>query len=355
VEAALAHTDWYARHVHGAPQLKRIDPHHLTYARRGLVAAGLIVEDAAILNGRSVSAYVDASASARRDHTRTTRLAAAKRRQYRRYLTWTGDPSSCGAILERQVQATLDALRGYDILLDRAKHGHVSRLDGAKVAGGPLDHAGRLVVDPDAYPPQLVGFCVEDKNLRSVLYPAAHEVWDLLVKAGDFPSRVPVLITAHAHYTLTVFFKAIGAVVYQSGYQWFAPDPTIASRDFSTVTAALGLRDARQLLHPDTPSSAVGAFFTKVLRATPTRESQPLIVRSVERWSRAATVCRDYAELRDDRLDPEKRVAAFQNVLEKLDEVGIDVEPLRAEHRHTEADDAEPDWEPDVTLRKDED
>jgi hypothetical protein len=40
VEAVLARSAWYSEHVPGAPHLPRIDPHHLTYARRILVDAG---------------------------------------------------------------------------------------------------------------------------------------------------------------------------------------------------------------------------------------------------------------------------------------------------------------------------
>jgi hypothetical protein len=137
-------------------------------------------------------------------------------------------------------------------------------------------------------------------------------VWDLLAKAATFPDRVPILITAHVHYTLLTFFKAIGAVVYTSGRQSFAPAPQIPTEDFNHVTRSLRLRDARQLLYPDEPSAAIRRFFTATLRTVPQAESQPLIKRSQERWAQSAGVCERYPELRDPDLDPERRIGLFK-------------------------------------------
>lgn len=353
VEAVLARSNWYARHVVDAPPLQRIDPHHLTFARRGLLAAGHLVAETVLLNDRSVTAYLDGDGLARREQTRIRRLAASKRRLYRRYLGWTGDPRLCGQILERQVHATLDALRGYDVMLEPARPGQISTIRGQPVRGGPLDHAGYLVADPTAATPDLIGFTVEDKNIRSTLYPRAHEVWDLLVKAGDFPTSVPLLVAPHAHYTLLTFFKAIGAVVYTSQYQWFAPEPLITRTDFERVVRDLSFTDARQLQYPDNPSDAIRKFFTTTLRKVPARETEPVIIRSRNRWRAAAGVCARYAELRDDSLGPEQRMALYQQALEDLDEEGIDVTGLLAQHRLAEEDVEHDDpnaWDLDLDL-----
>ncbi len=309
-----------------------------------------------MLNGRKVTAYLDANRLSQRERTRTTRLAASKRRLYRRYLGWTNDPQLCGQILERQVHATLDAMR-HDVLPEASKPGQVSSIGGQPVRGGPLDHAGYLIANPGESPPELVGFLVEDKNVRSVLYPRVNEVWDLLVKAGDFPAHVPLLIAPHAHYTLLTFFKAIGAVVYTSGRQWFAPEPAISSTQFKRVVTSLGFRDAYQLGNPDDPSRAIRKFFASTLRGEPKGESQSLIIRSRERWAVAAPVCASYSDLRDEALDHDKRLALFQQMLENLDEEGLDVADLRSQHLIAGAD-ADPDnaddWDLDLDLAGDE-
>ncbi len=277
----------------------------------------------------------------------------SKRRLYRRYLGWTNDPRLCGQILERQVHATLDSLR-HDVLTEASKPGQVSTVSGQTVEGGPLDHAGHLLSNPESSPPDLVGFVVEDKNVRSVLYPRANEVWDLLAKAGDFPTHVPLLIAPHAHYTLLTFFKAIGAIVYTSRRQQFAPEPAISPVQFNRVVTTLSFKDAYQLGKPDEPSRAIAKFFTTTLRAVPKGESQPLIVRSRERWAAAAPVCASYAELRDNSLDSDRRLDLFQQLLEDLDEEGLDVANLRAQHRVVEAAEIDPgdfdDWDLDPDL-----
>ncbi len=226
----------------------------------------------------------------------------------------------------------------YDVLPEESPPGRVSHIRGRPVRGGPLDHAGHLIADPAASPPELVGFVIEDKNVRSVLYPRAHEVWDLLVKAGDFPTHGPLLIAPNVHHTLWTFFKAIGAIGYASGFQWFAPSPAIPNPQFSQVVKQLSFTDARQLTNPDEASRAIRKFFTTTLRTAPKGEQQTLLTRSLDRWAIAAPVCAAHPELRDEDLDTEKRTETYQQVLEELDEAGVDVAELRAHHRHVEGD-----------------
>lgn len=340
VEAVLAQTDWYSRNVGDAPPLPRIDPHHLSWARRALVEGGLLVPETATLNRRDVTAYLDGRAIAARNETRVTRTAASKRRLYRRFLSWTSDARLCGNVLERQVHATLDDLRGYDLLLERARPGQVSTIGGQAVPFGPLDHAGVLLLDPSDHAQGLVGFLVEDKNVRSILYPAAREVWDLLAKAAAFPDHVPVLVARQVHYTTRAFFLAIGAIAFVTTRQHFSPD--IDHKAFDTVVRGLSLRDARRLLYPDRPSDALRRFFTDTLRGPNSADpTKPLAAAYRERWQVAGPICAGYAELRES-LAHEDRTDLFQQFLEELDEAGLDVGTLRASHRLDEGGD-EPD------------
>jgi hypothetical protein len=336
VEAALARSNWYSRNVSGAPALRHIDPHHLTYARRILIEADRLVPESVTLNGRLVTAYLDAGGLARRERTRISRLAASKRRLYRRFVGWTADPRLCGQILERQVHATLDAMR-HDVLTEQGKPGQISTISGQSVSGGPVDHAGFLRIERHGTGPEFIGLVVEDKNVRSILYPRAREVWDLLAKACDFPNHVPILVTAHVHRSLLTFFKAVGAVVYPSRRQWFAPNPAIRSAEFNEVVQVLKLDDAVQLLNPDEPSRALKRFFDLTLRTTPENELQPLILRSQERWSIAAPVCARYRTLREESLSNDQRLDLWEELLEELAEVGINVDDLRRQERVEES------------------
>lgn len=351
IEHNLANTDWYARSVDGAPPLVGIDPHHLSHARRGLIDGGLLLEDRAYLNGMDVVAYLDARGVQARRQTAITRLAASKRRQYRRYLGWTNESRLCGDVLERQVQATLESLAGTDLLLIAAKRGQISSIEGRPVAGGPLDHAGALVLDPTRQLAGLTGFVIEDKNVRSTLYPSAIEVFDLLVKAGDFPTHVPWLMTKRVHFTTLTLFKTIGALAYTSKKQWFAP--TIDAADFRSVKQDLQLGDIDRLLYPDRPSETIAAWCTTMMRRPNVGDQTiPNITAYQRRWEIAAPICAQYRDLREE-IPSTARVELYQQFLEALDEAGLDVTALRSQHRTASTEDDDTGWDllEDIDMR----
>jgi hypothetical protein len=176
-----------------------------------------------------------------------------------------------------------------------------------------------------------VGFLVEDKNVRTTLYPSAQEVWDLLAKAAHFPSHVPILVTRRVHYTMRSFALAVGAVSFTTGHQWFSP--TIDAKAFQAVCGTLGFRDARRLQYPDRPSGALERFFASTLRGENKADpSKPMIAAYQARWQIAADVCARYADLRTG-LSPADRTDSYHQLLEELEEVGLDVSELRAQHR----------------------
>lgn len=331
IEYVLANTDWYTTSVEGAPVLRGIDPHHLSHARRGLIDGNVLIPDTATLNGMDVTAFLDARGLAARQKTAITRLAAAKRRQYRRYMSWTNESRLCGHVLERQVEATLKSLAGTELLLNPSSRGEVSTIEGRPVSGGPLDHAGALLLDPARQLAGMVGFVVEDKNVRSWLYPNAIEVFDLLVKAGEFPEHVPWLMTKRVHYTTLTLFKAIGALAYTSKRQYFAP--AIDAHEFLAVKRDLRLGDIERLVYPDRPSSTMAEWCTTVMRKPSGEDpSVPNIKAYQRRWAVAAPICARFSELRSP-LDPDTRTDIYQQLLEELDEAGLDVGRLRAQHR----------------------
>lgn len=284
VEGLLAHHDgWLAEHAPDLGPARHIDPHHLGHARQVLLDTGRLQRVDVQLSGRTVTAFLDGTAVADRRRTTVERAGATKRRLYRSLLGWTSDTRLCGQVAERHVAATLEHLAGRAIWLDPERGaGEVRTLAGDQVPGGPLDHTGHVAIDPGDPTAGFVPFVIEDKNVRQTLYPEHREIWDLLWKAGHYPDHLPVLIAPRFHHTTFVLFSAIGAIAVPTVRQWFAPDPTIATRRFQTVTRSLAIGHAAQLSEPDKPSAALSDFFIKTLhKATRRHPDRPLLAVSL--------------------------------------------------------------------------
>lgn len=144
------------------PRLSLETSVHLTWARRALTEMGVLDRDAAVLQGRTVTAWVHLPMRSEARGTAVDRAAARRRRTYRTYLGWTG-AETCGSIAERVVDASLDSLVGSHIWKDPARRGQVAQLDGVPVPGGPLDHAGHWAIFADAPTGGFVPFVVEVK------------------------------------------------------------------------------------------------------------------------------------------------------------------------------------------------
>jgi hypothetical protein len=349
VEGILAHQQgWIAQH---APQLgpaKRLDPHILGVAKDLLVDAGVLRAAPSTLQGRVVTAYVDAAAENQRRATEVDRLAARKRRLYRSFLGWTGDAKLCGNIAERHVAASLESVNGSAVwLAPTIGSGQARTVDGHKISGG-LDHAGHVALDPSDPNKGFIGFLVEDKNVRSTVYPYHIEVWDLLVKAAALPNRVPILVAPRIYWTTYRLFSAIGALGIQTTKQWFAPEPVIQAAKFNKVVGDLALIDSAQLSHPDRPSKPIGAFFAKTVHSRNEHHpDQSLIEHSRDLWLRAAPICArpEYAALRKHNIT--NRQELYRQFVDELHAEGFDVGPLLPRHivdsEGGEADDAA-DW-----------
>jgi len=253
VEAHLAESDWLHRRLDRSfPAHWRIDPHHLTWARRAHEEVGQLERDAAVLNGREVVAWIDSQASDRRRKTEVERLAASKRRAYRSYLGWT-TAELCGDIAEAVVSATVQSLAGRIVWPDPQPVGQVRELQGFEVPGGPLDAAGHWAIDPADPSVGWVPFAIEVKNIRRTVYPRSREMWDLLAKVGHFPDVVPILVTRRVHWTSFRFLKDVGALAYMGERQWFSP--AIDADDFDRITRRFGFADAIRIADPTRPAA----------------------------------------------------------------------------------------------------
>ena len=136
-EAKLSETSWVHDHLdpsippHIGPQ-----PHHLSAAKRSLQHAGVIAEQTVVLNGRQVTAWVDASAVQHRRGTEVSHQAARKRRLYRRFLGWTSNSRLCGSIAEQVVDAGLQELRGSRLWIPPgSRPGQITDLLGRPIPG----------------------------------------------------------------------------------------------------------------------------------------------------------------------------------------------------------------------------
>lgn len=334
VEGLLAHQDgWLAQHAPDLGPAKRLDPHILGVTKDLLVSAGVLRVVSSNLQGRVVTAYIDAAAESERRATEVERLAASKRRLYRSFLGWTGDAKLCGTVAERHVAASLESVNGSAVwLTPTTGSGQARTIDGQKVAGG-LDHAGHVALDPSDPNKGFVGFVIEDKNVRPTIYPYHIEVWDLLCKAAHLPDRVPILIAPRLHWTTYRLFSAIGALGIQTTRQWFAPEPAINTARFTQVVHGLSLTNSIQLADPDQPSKPISAFFTKTVHSrNEGHPNQSLIEHSHDLWRRAAPICArpEYTDLRKHNITNRQQV--YRQLVDELYAEGFEVDMLLPRH-----------------------
>jgi hypothetical protein len=290
-----------------------VDSHHLATARKRLRGTVLTPLDE-VLNGRTVTAWVLSEAlNERGDKTRVLAAAGAKRRAYRSFLAWTGDNKLCGAVGERVVGDVLESLRGSRLWIPPTGIlGRVRELQGRPITiGGPLDAAGEWAKNPARIADGTIPFAVEVKNVRSILYPYDHDVWDLLAKLAAFPDVLPVLVARKFHTTTFRMFKDIGVLGTEMRAQFFSP--TIPADQFRGIVGTLGFHDARQYVGGLEPGLAT--FFS---RTGPQYGQERL-----DLWSRAASVVANYPELRDEGLDEGGRAELFNQFASDLKAVGL--------------------------------
>lgn len=299
VQSALTEGSWIRDYLDpDFPATYHIDVHHLRPALK-LLTPRFLTATTVTLQRRAVTSWSSTAAVTSRGRmTDVLAAGASKRRTYRRLLSWTGDVSLCGAVAEAVVDATLDQLRGKRLW----KHpysgpGQVDTLVGRPLqTGGPLDAAGAWPVDSVNLGAGWTEFAVEVKNVRSILYPYDHDVWDLLAKLGAFPDVLPVLVARRLHFTTFRMFKDLGVLGHDMRAQHFSTK--IDAEDFTRVTASLGLNDARRTEPTNVPAHTLKWF----------GETGPRYAAGqLEKWARAAPIVDSYRELRTDLDENERR------------------------------------------------
>jgi hypothetical protein len=322
VEAFLSESSWVHDNLDSSiPTDWCPQPHHLTTARKRLVNAGAIRKQAAVLNGRLVSTWIDAVSS---QQTATDRLAATKRRCYRTYLSWTNRAQLCGAIAEQVVHRSLTALAGRYLWIPDHKPGKVTLLCGQPITvGGPLDSAGFWPLDPQDPSVGLVPFAVEIKNIRDWIYPWDHEHWDLLAKLAAFPRVIPVLVARKIHPLTFKCLADIGALGRETKCQWFANEGTTQApldpEKFDQITRLFGFRDAVPVTKDIQAHPPTTTWFQKV----PTYADGTLLPRSVRRWNRAAPIVSKYIQLRNENLRVAERSDMWAAFVSDIQAAGL--------------------------------
>lgn len=323
VEANLCEPGWINKNFDPTlPPNTAIDPHHLTTARRRLANQNLIATETKTLSGSQVTALLDNEARQSRRKTEVEREAAQKRRLYRSYLSWTSDSRLCGDVAEAVLYASIRSVAGeYLVIPPGSRPGQARRVAGQDIrVGGPLDAAGSWVIDPETHSGGLLPFGIEVKNVRSVIYPWDHEVWDLIAKLAAIPDAVPILVARRCHLTTFRCFKDIGALAVATRKHWFSDK--IDSETFERARRRFGFYDARQTDPSGSPDNGLVKFFSRTAYTTDS-EGKSLMIGQAEKWRQAAPIVGRYAELRDEGLPPKRRQQLWRAFSEDIVNAGL--------------------------------
>ena len=217
IEAKVADTPWRT-----APQ--RIDPHHLTTARRALIsqADGQIVEH----QNPSKGGHIVPTLQPRDQTDRITAIADVaqrKRALHSRYMSWAmgnrGERNRIGPAGELFFHSSLMASTAFGYMPLKPQGGDIPRLLDEPVPGGPVDNAAWLTVPNEVGPPKNYLVVIEVKNVRSWIYPAKEELYQILEKSARLANAhpdvpiIPVLVCRRSSYLVGVMGKDLGFVV----------------------------------------------------------------------------------------------------------------------------------------------
>jgi hypothetical protein len=262
----------------------RVDPHHLTTAKSGLLKAGFLryAPTVRTRGGREISILQLGDETDRQ--RRIADAAARKRLLYARYLGWSSGtdtkPGIIGPGLETVLHASLLKVSPFvGLRIENPVSGDTSTLAGVELPAdlGSLDN-GATWIDPNngrrfAYP-------MEAKNLRDWLYPTSQEVFQLLEKAayvamGDPKHEVvPVLVCRRVQKTLVRMAADLGFHVIDVKRQYILPtrfkNSESENRKLHEVRSGLGFLD---LTPSDAPDDTVIKQFRSVLPAYASRRA----------------------------------------------------------------------------------
>jgi hypothetical protein len=270
----------------------RVDPHHLTTARIGLLRDQVIEQVVASTRGGGLVAVL---ALTDRTNQRAFEDAASRKRLlYARYINWSG--RYYGPAGERVVHASLSAaapLAGYRLFEPRGLE--VKTIFGQPVPVGPLDSGATLqLVDPHGFPVGNAVVLIEVKNVHHWVYPSPEELYQLLEKAAllqlahptlDF---VPVLVCRRGHPTLFKMAKDLGFFVADARVQYVLPVKDVPEHHVAELRTELGMIDlVRPVLNPAYPERWTPYESKRLIRLFSSDLPQ-VVQRSAERFKKSA-------------------------------------------------------------------
>jgi hypothetical protein len=322
---------------------RRIQPHHLTTARKELRDAGVINEQSAPTRGGREVPFMTLTHVGR--HGEAVKEAAARKRLLQaRYLSWSVSLNLLGPAGERATRVALGAVAataGYRI--ENPDDGEVASLFGEPVEGGPLDAAGHLqVVDNRGISTGVVTLTIEVKNVREWIYADSERLHQLLYKSASMKRRfpevdiVPVLVCRRGAYNTFQMARAFGFYVADAKAQFLPRREDVPPSAVEEVAAELGYRDLTQEQEPNRLLRAhFGGSLPKVVSraAGDWAEYGPQYIDRFERLPDPALSRPDRAALADELENATKRILGEQEEEEEEEEE----EEWRGE---------EPDWEP---------
>jgi hypothetical protein len=317
VEAKLADVSW-------GDLPEGIFPHHLTTAKRQLIAAHAIEE---ITEPTKGGRLIPVLAMVKRPKRAFEDAAARKRVLYARYLSWAmptgGRPNLVGRGGEQVVRASLRKAMPYGYMPLRLEGGDVNQVFGKPVPGGTFDDAAHLMLlDAEQAPFANVTVLVEVKNVRHWIYPESAELYDLLHKAAhvqlDNPTRsiVPVLACRRVNFPTFRMARDLGFIVIQTKKQFILRMADLDIPHLMEVQQGLGFLD----LTPAELTLAESADTYVTRQFSSTIPERALV--TARRFAQSAAVIAEFSnELRDPGLPPAHRHNLFRNLRENASEL----------------------------------
>lgn len=263
-EHALVHPEMEARLAEigfGLHEVERIDPHHLTTARKQLEAEKLIVSQSATTVG-GLDVVTIQPAQQYKQKTEINKAARRKRKLYGQYSAMVRSSARypggrIGAAGERALRASL--LAAGNILPIEPGAGEARKVLGTTL-NGPLDSAGFYVpVSAQGLPSATITVLIEVKNIRSWIYPSAKELYQLLYKsmlvqrAAPQHPVLPLLVCRKAHPRTFWMAKDLGFMVLAMDRQYVE---RTEEEELLSLRSELAFRDLT-LLEPDATSARI--------------------------------------------------------------------------------------------------
>jgi len=234
------------------------------------------------------------------------RLAGRRRKKFRKYLAWTGNPALCGHHAERVVfESTQAVATDAGLYVPKQPLGKITEVDGVEVPRGrTFDVLAHVLELPRLQSHTPLVF--EVKNIHRWIYPWAKELWELLIKAAELSLTIPVLpalVCVRYQYATQRMAQDIGFLVAGMRDQLFSP--AIDERQFAAVRDEFGLA----ILRHDGPKDEV-MNFGRFIRQTPAKEADPWYRRQVPRFRALARIILDHDSLAES-LPEDARTRVF--------------------------------------------